>query len=256
MFIDTHAHIYAQELNEDIENIMSRVIEQKVNKIYMPNIDKDSIDAVHQMEADYPNICFAMMGLHPCYVKEDYKSQLDIIEQQFSKRTYKAVGEIGIDLHWDLTFEKEQEEAFIRQIQLAKKYNVPIVIHSRKSLHKTIAIVKDEQDGSLDGIFHCFNGTIDQVKSIQDIGFSMGLGGVITFKNAGLDDMVKYIHRDNYVLETDAPYLAPHPNRGKPNESGYIPIIAKKVAEIRGITVEEVSKQTNLNALRIFEPTV
>lgn len=252
MFIDTHAHIYLDEFKEEWDTMAHSFSEAGIDKVYLPNIDADSISDVNALADLHPNTCIPMMGLHPCYVKEDVTAQLEKIEAQLDRRTYAAIGEIGIDLHWDLSHVKEQQEAFEQQIKWALSRNMPIVIHSRKSLEETISTVEKYQDGTLTGIFHCFNGTIDQVQRIVELGFYMGLGGVITFKNAKLDEMVRAIPQENIVLETDAPYLSPHPNRGKRNTPMYLPIIAQKVADIRGETLEMVGKYTSGNSMNLF----
>ncbi len=252
MFIDTHAHLYAEELIEDIDNVIKRAHNSEVSKIFMPNIDSSSIKSMNGIAAKYPDVCYPMMGLHPCYVKENYKSELDRLVTELDATTYYGIGETGIDLHWDVTFKKEQIESFEFQIELSKKHNLPIIIHSRESLDLTIEIIKKHQDGALKGIFHCFNGTTDQCKKVADLGFMMGLGGVITFKKANLGDMVNYLPKEFLLLETDAPYLSPTPHRGKTNESSYIPLVAMKIAEFKDITVAEVKEITSNNAQNLF----
>jgi TatD DNase family protein len=252
MFIDTHAHLYLDEFKKDIDEIITRAVEQDVRKIYLPNIDITSIEGVLELERKFPEHCFAMMGLHPCYVKEDYKEQLAAIELQFENHTFKAVGEIGIDLYWDKSFQSQQEEAFRLQIEWAKQKNLPIVIHSRDSLDLTLSIVEECQDGNLKGIFHCFNGTIEQSLRIKDLNFLVGLRGVITYKNAGLDEMIRQLDRQMIVLETDAPYLSPVPYRGKRNESSYIFTIAEKLAWIRDESLSEIKEYTTNNAQLLF----
>ncbi len=253
MLIDTHAHLYAQELADRIDEILSDAITDDIEKIYLPNIDLSSIDDMHALADRYPDHCFPMMGLHPCYVKEDYKDQLaQIYAYHKSERTYWGVGEMGLDYYWDLTFKKEQVDAFEQQIGWGLEFNLPLIIHSRDSLDDTISIVTHHQTGDLQGIFHCFNGTIEQAKKALDSGFYLGLGGVITFKNAKLDDMVSYLPKDRILLETDSPYLSPHPHRGKKNESKYIKIIAEKLAQIRGETLSQVAEYTTQNAQLLF----
>lgn len=253
MLIDTHAHIYTDEFAKDIDSILQAARDAQVLKIYMPNIDRLSIDAMHHLADTYPDLCLAMMGLHPCYVKADYREQLaEFKALHDSDRTYHGVGEIGLDYYWDLTFKKEQKVAFDTQIHWGMELNLPIIIHSRDSLDDTIDMVSTLQDGSLNGVFHCFNGTIEQAKKALDCGFYLGLGGVITFKNAKLGDMVKYLPQDRILLETDSPYLAPHPHRGNKNESKYLPVIAEKVAEFREETFEAVAAYTTKNANQMF----
>lgn len=254
MFIDTHAHIYSEEFKEDFENMLTNATKAGVTDIYMPNIDSTSIDEMMKIAKEHTN-CHAMMGLHPCYVKDNYKDELTLVEKYLEAHTFSGIGEIGIDLYWDKTFAMEQEIAFRRQIALAKEYHLPFVIHSRDSLDMTIDIVSELQDGSLAGIFHCFNGSEDQAKRIMDVGFYMGIGGVITYKNAGVDVVVANIPMEYLVLETDAPYLSPVPYRGKRNECAYISVIAEKLAEIKGISKVEIGAMTTFNANKIFGVT-
>ena len=252
MFIDTHAHLYAKELIEDIDNVIKRARNNGVQKIFMPNIDSSSIKSMNHIAEKYPDTCYPMIGLHPCYVKENYRAQLDVLVSELTSSTYFGIGETGIDLHWDVTFKKEQIESFEFQIELSKKHNLPIIIHSRESLDLTIEIIKSHQDDNLQGIFHCFNGSKEQCKKVADLGFMMGLGGVITFKKANLGDMVSYMPNEYMVLETDAPYLSPTPHRCKTNECAYMPLVAMKISEFKDMPVNEVKKITTSNAEKIF----
>jgi TatD DNase family protein len=254
MFTDTHAHIYVDDFQNDLDEVLHRAGELGVKHIYMPNIDSSSIAAMHDVEKKYPN-CFAMMGLHPCHVNETYEEELKIVSSWLEKRRYIAIGEIGIDLYWDKTFAKEQEIAFRRQIEWAVGYKLPIVIHSRDSLDLTISIVAEYKNAGITGIFHCFNGSLEQAKKIMDIGFYMGIGGVVTYKNAGVDVVVSQIPLENMVLETDSPYLAPVPNRGKRNEPGFLVDVARKVSELSGKNIEEIAAVTTNNAKKIFSDT-
>lgn len=254
MFIDTHAHIYSSDFEEDLHEMITRASGVGVTDIYMPNIDKHSIDKMLSISKLYPN-CHAMIGLHPCHVKADYLEELAIVEQQASMHNYIAIGEIGIDLYWDKTYVKEQEHAFKIQIELAKNKRLPIIIHSRDSLDLTIQIVSEMQDGLLRGIFHCFNGSLEQGQKIIELGFYLGIGGVITYKNAGVDKVVGQLPLENMVLETDAPYLSPVPFRGKRNECSYIKSIAEKLAEIKNEKIEQIASQTTFNANNIFHRT-
>lgn len=251
-FIDTHAHLYLEQFDEDRIEVIANAQEHGLLKIYLPNIDKTSIDSMIQMEQDYPGVCFPMMGLHPCSVGEDVDYQLALVEEWLGKREFAAVGEIGTDLYWDKTFKDQQEEAFRKQIRWAKELGLPIVIHSRETLEWNINIVEEERGDDLTGIFHCFNGTIEQAARIAGMGFYMGLGGVVTFKNGGMDKVVPHINKEYCVLETDAPYLTPAPHRGKRNESAYVAIVAEKVAEFWEMDVEEVARLTTANAGRVF----
>lgn len=252
--IDTHAHIYLDEFVENADDLFRDLKIEGVEKVFMPNIDTTSIDSLNQMEEQYKNRAYSMMGLHPCYVKpENYKEELKTIEQTLRSRTYWGVGEVGVDLYWDKTTYNIQKEVFDLQIEWAKDLRLPIIIHSRDSLDITIDMIQKQQNGNLTGIFHCFNGTQEQAKKIVDIGFYMGIGGVVTFKNAGVDKTVEKLTLDNIVLETDAPYLAPVPYRGKQNSPKYLPLIAKKVAACLDVTVDDVVKHTTHNAEIIFK---
>lgn len=251
MYIDSHAHIYLPEFADDIDMLLDEAGDAGVQEVYMPNIDSSTIAALHSTEARYAS-CKAMMGLHPCYVKESYKEELKTVESWLCQRKYAALGEVGIDLYWDKTYVEEQQWAFERQIVLAKEHGLAVIIHSRDSLDLTIAAIKKHQDGSLRGIFHCFNGTVDQGAAIGDLGFYVGIGGVVTFKNAGVDKVVSQLPLSQMVLETDAPYLAPVPYRGKRNTVGYVPLIAQKLASIHEVEVTEVAKITSDNCRSIF----
>ncbi|MDC3210810.1 TatD family hydrolase, partial [Saprospiraceae bacterium] len=212
-----------------------------------------SIDAMLNLEKLHPGTCVAMMGLHPCSVKENYKEELAIVKSWLDKRVFCAIGEIGIDLHWDTSTFEIQKEAFRTQIKWAKELDVPVVIHSRKSTKEVIDVLREEKDDRLRGIFHCFGGSVEEAKSIIDLGFYLGIGGVVTFKKAGLDKTMEDVPLENVVLETDSPYLSPSPYRGKRNESGYVKLVAEKLAAIKNRTLEEVAEITSKNALDIFE---
>ncbi|HSJ67565.1 MAG TPA: TatD family hydrolase [Anditalea sp.] len=253
-FVDSHAHIYSKKYDIDREDVIASCLEKGVKKIYMPNIDVESIDSMLEAELKFPGICIPMMGLHPCDVSKGFEKQLYIMEDWLSKRPFAAVGEIGIDLYWDKTFFDQQKEALKIQISWAKEKNLPIVLHCRESLPETIALVKEELDEKLTGIFHCFTGTVEQAKEIIEMGFLLGIGGVATFKNGGLDKVLPEIGLDKLVLETDGPYLAPVPYRGKRNSPEYIPLIAARVAELTSSEVETVAEITNKNAAFIFSP--
>jgi len=233
-----------------------RCKESGINKIFMPNIDHSSIDGMMELELKYPSQCFSMMGLHPCYVKKDFEKELYLVEDWLNKRKFSAVGEIGTDLYWDKTFWSEQQEAFKIQVQLAKKHQLPIVIHCRESIDETIELLQPFATGKLTGIFHCFSGSVEQAKKIIDMNFYLGIGGVVTFKNGGLDKVIPEVGLDRIVLETDSPYLAPVPHRGKRNEPSYIPLVAKKICEIKKITLDELSMATSSNAEKIFVSNV
>ena len=252
MFIDTHTHLYDEQLMTEELAMMQRALDAGVNKMYMPNCDSTTIDGMLLLADKYPDSCLPMMGLHPCYVKDNYKDELAIVNEWLGKRKFAAVGEIGLDYYWDKTYVPQQKEAFEIQINWALLQNIPIVIHSRESTQDCIDIVRRKQNGKLKGIFHCFSGSLEQAKQIIDIGFYLGIGGVVTFKKAGLAEIVQQLPLDNIVLETDAPYLAPTPYRGKRNESAYMPLIAEKIAELKQVSIEEVARITTTNAEKIF----
>ncbi len=252
-FIDTHAHLYAEEFREDLKEVIHRCEESYVEKIFMPNIDHTSIDAMMETEAHYAGVCFATMGLHPCSVKKDFQRELYIVEEWLTKRKFSAIGEMGTDLYWDKTYWNEQKEVFAIQVEWAKKYSLPIIIHCRESIDETIAMVEQLHDDKLTGVFHCFAGNAEQAHKILGLNFVLGIGGVSTFKKGGLDLVLPEIPLGSIVLETDSPYLAPVPHRGKRNEPSYIPLIAQRVAAIKNVTVEEVMTQTTNNALKLFQ---
>jgi len=250
--IDTHAHIYSAKLAPDFEEMLDRTFQAGVEKIFMPNIDAASIVPMLEIEANYPDKCYAMMGLHPCHVGEDFEAQLSLVESWLKKRDFVAIGEMGLDLYWDKTYFEQQKEAFRIQANWAKEYNKPLIIHTRDSMAETIELLEELADERLFGIVHCFTGNLDDAKRIIDLNFHLGIGGVATFKNGGLDQVLPHIGLDRLVLETDSPYLAPKPHRGKRNEPSYIPIIAQKVAELTETSLEEVSAVTDKNALKLF----
>jgi TatD DNase family protein len=253
-WIDTHAHIYSEEFKPDLSEALARAEEARVLKIYMPNIDHASIDGMMEIELKAPKKYISMMGLHPCSVKKGFEKELYLVEDWLRKRKFAAVGEMGTDLYWDKTFWAEQQEAFKIQVQWAKQYELPLVIHCRESIDETIELLKPFADGRLTGIFHCFSGTDEQAKKITEMNFYLGIGGVATFKNGGMDKVIPDLDLNRLVLETDSPYLAPVPHRGKRNEPNYIPLIANKISELKKITMEEVQQATTSNALKIFEP--
>lgn len=251
--IDTHTHLYSEQFDEDREEMIKRAMSNGIDGFFLPNIDSKSIVGMKDIVTKYPRNCFAMMGLHPCSVNGDYKKELGLMEKELDENKFIAIGEIGMDLFWDKTFIKEQETAFRTQIQWAKKKNLPIVIHCREAFKEILAILDELNDENLKGIFHCFTGNLEQAKQILGYGnFKLGIGGVVTFKNSGLDKVVKKLNLSDLVLETDSPYLAPAPYRGKRNESSYLKQVADKVSEIFEIPVNEVAKQTTKNALDIF----
>ncbi|RTL58699.1 MAG: TatD family deoxyribonuclease [Sphingobacteriales bacterium] len=249
---DTHTHLYLAEFKQDINTVIERAAVEGISRFYLPNIDSEVIDDMLELEKKFPGKCFPMMGLHPCSVKENYIDELSIVQAWLGKRKFVAVGEIGLDYYWDITFKEQQIEAFQLQIDWALKYDIPIVIHSRNSLQDCIDIVKQKQNGKLKGIFHCFSGNADEAKQIIDLNFLMGIGGVITYKNSGMADVVAGIDLKHLVLETDAPYLTPVPFRGKRNEPAYLKYVVEKIALVKNVSKEEVASITTQNAKNLF----
>jgi TatD DNase family protein len=252
VLIDTHCHIYLEEFDPDRSKVVSEAEKEGVSRILMPAIDSKSHQNMLQIETQYAGKCYSMMGLHPGSVNANWQPEMEIVEKYLEKRRFYALGEIGLDFYWDLTYKNEQFEVFRRQIDLALKYSIPIVIHSRNSIEECIQMVAEYKNKNLRGIFHCFTGTLEQANRITDLGFYLGIGGVVTFKNSGLDKVMENVNLDDVVLETDAPYLAPVPFRGKRNECSYIKYVAQKLAEIKKISVEKVAEATTINAEKIF----
>jgi len=252
--IDSHCHIYLDDFKEDIDSIMQRAEAQGVKKFYMPAIDSNETNNILLMEKKFPGKCFAMMGLHPCSVKENYKTELKLVEDWLAKRKFAAIGETGLDFYWDKTFIKEQYEALRMQIEWGIQYNLPVVLHTRNAMQETINVVKEYVAKGTRGIFHCFGGTYEEAMEIIDAGFYLGIGGVLTYKNAGLGEVISKIDMQYLVLETDAPYLTPVPHRGKRNESSYLKYIVEKLAEVKNISAKEVAEITTANAEKIFGP--
>ncbi|MBI1783100.1 MAG: TatD family hydrolase [Sphingobacteriales bacterium] len=250
--IDTHTHLYLPEFKQDIKAVIDRADAENIIRFYLPNIDSEVIDDMLELEKKFPGKCFPMMGLHPCSVKENYKEELQLLEEWLNKRKFVAVGEIGLDYYWDITFREQQIEAFQLQIDWALKYDIPIVIHSRNSLQDCIDIVRQKQNGKLKGIFHCFSGNANEANQIIDLNFLMGMGGVITYKNSGMAEVVAGIDIKHLVLETDAPYLTPVPFRGKRNEPSYLKYVVEKIAMVKNISTEEVASVTTQNAKNLF----
>ncbi len=249
---DSHAHIYLEEFDHDRGDALQRCRTSGVERIYMPNIDHTSIDGMLEVEATHPEFCIPMMGLHPCSVKKDFEKELYLVESWLGRRRFAAIGEMGTDLYWDKTFWGQQQEAFIIQVQWAKQYELPIVIHCRDSIDETILLLEKHCDKNLRGVFHCFTGTKAQAERIVKLGFYIGLGGVATFKNGGLDQVIPDIDTSHILLETDSPYLSPVPHRGKRNEPSYIPLIGARVAALKGIPVEDVQSITTSNVQKLF----
>ncbi|MCK4661677.1 MAG: TatD family hydrolase [Bacteroidales bacterium] len=253
LFIDTHSHIFLPEFDNDRNEVIKRAFENGIKKIILPNVDSSTIDPLLALEKKYPNNCFPLIGLHPTSVKEGFESELKIVKNWVNKKIFYGIGEIGIDLYWDKTYKKQQIIAFENQIELAKKNNLPIIIHSRESFPEIFNIMDNQADNNLKGIFHAFSGNIEQAEKAISYGFKLGIGGIVTFKNSGLDKVIEQINIENLVLETDSPYLAPVPKRGKRNESSYIIYIAQKISEIFKIDIEQVAEITSKNTMEIFK---
>lgn len=249
---DTHTHLYTEEFDIDRDEMMQRALNAGVTRFFIPAIDSNSIQKMYALELDYPKNVFLMMGLHPTYVKDNYLDELQIVEQELASRKFYAIGEIGIDLYWDKTHLKEQQIAFRRQIQLAKKYKLPIVIHCREAFDEIFEILEEEKSDDLFGIFHCFSGTYEQALQAISYNMKLGIGGVVTFKNGKIDQFINQIDLKHLVLETDSPYLAPIPFRGKRNESSYIVNVVDKLASLYGLPSEEIALKTTENSKAIF----
>lgn len=251
---DTHTHLYSKEFNTDRAALIQKAISNGISRFYLPNIDSESIEPMLEVEKHYPKNCFAMMGLHPCSVNAEVEQELAIVKEWLDKRPFVAIGEIGIDLYWDKTFIEEQKMAFKTQIQWALDYKYPIIIHCREAFEPIYEVLSDFPSLPK-GIFHCFSGNFNEAQKILALNaFKLGIGGVLTFKNSGLDKVIEQIDLKHLVLETDAPYLAPIPFRGKRNEPSYILEVAKKLAEVKGVTMDEVAKITSINSDWVFSP--
>lgn len=254
--IETHAHLYDEVFDEDRTAMIANAFEVGVSQLWMPNCAAETIERMLEVADAYPTQCLPMIGVHPCYVKEDFQQELYTVEEWLNKREFLAIGEIGMDLYWDKTFVEQQKEAFLIQCQLAKKHQLWIDIHSRNAFWETVELIEKNADPELKGIFHCFSGTVEEANKAIELGFKLGIGGVVTFKNGGLDKLLPHVALEHLVLETDAPYLAPMPHRGKRNESAYLPIIAQKIADIQQISVEKVIEQTTKNALSFVKESL
>ena len=252
MFIDTHTHLYDEYFNKDYDQFIRQAIHSGVEKLYMPNCDSSTIEPMMDIARRWPDKCFPMMGLHPTYVKENVADELALVCQWLEKEKFAAVGEIGLDYYWSKEKMAEQKMAFEQQIDWALEFDLPIVIHSREATRDCIEIVRSKQNGKLRGVFHCFSGSVEEAREIIDLGFYLGIGGVVTYKSAGLQAVVRQLALDQIVLETDAPYLAPVPFRGKRNESSYLPFVAEKIADLKEMTIEEVGRITTENAEKLF----
>ncbi len=252
-FIDTHTHLFLPEFDSDRNQVISNAKSVGVEKILLPNVDSSTISNLFKLADKYPDYCFPMIGLHPTSVKPNFRNELNQIEKWLKERKFCAIGEIGIDLYWDKAYKEQQEEAFRYQIDLAKKYDLPIIIHARESFDEIFDIIDDVIDERLYGVFHAFTGDEKQAEKIVEWGFKIGIGGIVTFKNSGLGNVVKNIDIHHIVLETDSPYLAPVPKRGKRNESANIIYIAQKIAEVKDMSLQQVAQITTHNAKQLFK---
>jgi len=251
--IDSHTHLYLEEFNTDRKEMVERAISSGIKYMFLPNIDSSSVAGMLDLCNIFPQNCYPMMGLHPTSVKGNYLDELKVVDEWLGKKKFYAIGETGIDLYWDKTHQKEQEAAFIHQINLAKKYSLPIVIHSRNSFDELFSILENHAGNDLKGVFHCFTGNLAQAEKIIEMGFLLGIGGVVTFKNSGLAEVIDKLNLSHIILETDSPFLAPVPYRGKRNESAYISVIAEKIAGIKKMSVEDVASITTANSLKLFK---
>lgn len=249
---DTHTHLYSEAFDEDRREVIARAIKSKVSRFFIPAIDSTYTEAMFQLEKDYPDKVFLMMGLHPTHVKENYQQELHHVEVMLAQRQFFAVGEIGIDLYWDTSTLAIQQEAFKYQIKLAKQYKLPIVIHCREAFDEIFEVLDQEKSEDLYGIFHCFAGNLEQAQRAISFNMTLGIGGIVTFKNGKIDQFLNQIDLKHIVLETDAPYLAPVPFRGKRNESGYITKVLEKLSLIYGVSEEEIATITTQNSKDIF----
>lgn len=252
MIIDTHCHLYLDEFKNDIPEVIKRAEDEGISKFYLPGIDSSEIENMLLLETKFPGKCIAMMGLHPCYVKENFLEELAVVKEWLAKRKFAAVGEIGLDFYWDKNFVMQQYEAFRLQIELSLQYDLPIVIHTRNAIRETIDVVKEFVPRGARGIFHCFGGSVENAKEIINAGFYLGIGGVLTYKKSGLAEVLEEVDLKHIVLETDSPYLTPVPFRGKRNESSYLKYVVEKLADVKKVSVEEVAAVTSANAEKIF----
>jgi len=253
ILVDTHSHIYLPEFDKDRADVIYNADKQNIKHIFLPNIDSSSIESMIDLSSKYPDRIYPMMGLHPTSAEDDFENELQIVKDWLEKEKFYAIGEIGLDYYWDTSFKEEQIIAFETQLHLALKLELPVVIHIRDAFDDALKIINKPEYVNLKGIFHCFTGNIEQAENIINRGFKLGIGGIVTFKNAGIDKVVEQIDLKHLVLETDSPYLAPVPKRGKRNESTYLYYIAKKVAELKNVTIDEVAKITTQNASEVFK---
>jgi TatD DNase family protein len=252
-FIDTHTHIYLEQFDNDRPAAIGRARQAGISHMLMPNIDSQSVAPMLAVAEDYPDMCIPMMALHPTSVKENYQEELDVVDGWLRERRFVAVGETGMDLYWDSTFSEQQKDSLARHVSWAVQYNLPLVLHARNSLDELFDVLTAHRHLSFTGVFHCFPGNARQAARVLDMGFMLGIGGVVTYKKSLMPEVIKFTGLDNIILETDAPYLAPVPHRGKRNESAFLTHIAEKIAEIAGVDVEEVATSTTANARKLFK---
>jgi TatD DNase family protein len=251
--IDTHCHLYSEVFNEDREQAIANAKRMGVDRILLPNVDLQTVEGLNDLVAKHPGVCYGMMGLHPCDVKLDYETEIAQLFSFFDTHTYCAVGEIGIDLYWDKTTKDIQEKAFLMQVEFALSKSLPIAIHSRNATQLIIEMLKPYKSKGLKGVFHCFSESLELAEEILKLGgFKLGIGGVLTYKNAGLPDVLKHIDMEHIILETDSPYLPPVPHRGKRNEPSYTRLVAEKLADVKGLSLLQVSEITTQNAVQLF----
>ena len=251
--IDTHAHIYLEQFNNDRKEVIAGAIRSSVSKIFLPNIDTSTLSSVMDLEAGFQGTCYALIGLHPCSVNSDFEKELKSMEEWLGKRSFSGIGETGTDLYWDKSYRTQQIESLEIQVNWADSYKLPVILHSRDSLDLSIQIIEKNHTEDLSGIFHCFTGSLEQARRIIDLGFYLGIGGVLTFKNSGLGSVIENIPPEKIVLETDSPYLTPHPYRGKRNEPAYLNLIAKRLAEIYDTDILTIADITTENARKVFK---
>jgi TatD DNase family protein len=251
--IDTHTHLYLEQFESDRHSVIASAINKGVDTFLLPNIDRHSIAPMLQLCADFPRNCFPMIGLHPTSVGTDFKQQLQLVEQELEKHPFIGIGEFGLDFYWDTTFKEQQMEALRYQLQLAIKHDLPVAIHTRDAFPEILDEVEQAQNGHLKGVFHCFSGNKEDAIRIMNMGFLMGICGVVTFKKSSLPEVVQSIPMEYLLLETDSPFLAPAPFRGKRNESGYLMHIARKLAEIKDVTIDQIASDTTANAQKLFK---
>lgn len=257
MYVDTHTHLFTDAFDDDRDTVVQRAIDAGVEYLLLPNIDGSTIEAMLNLEAKFPEHCFSMMGLHPGSVNETWEEELAKVKEHLFSRKYTAVGEIGMDLYWDKTFVEEQRKAFCQQVEWAKELQLPIAIHAREAFDEIFSILDEINDDRLTGVFHCFTGNIDQARHIEAYGgFKLGIGGVVTYKKAAMDQVLEHVDLNHLILETDSPYLSPVPFRGKRNESSYLLHIAEKLSDIYGVPLKEIEETTTKNAIELFNLTV